>query len=1033
MGHHVSMEEIGLTITMPSNKSTLSDATGGFIMKHKMGCSGTPPVFVRIVGLIFATFISFLSVIPGNTQAAVATSITPTTGAGNLNTTITQNGNVYTITDGTRAGTNLFHSFGNFGVGAGDIANFLNTPVNGSLPLTSNILGRVTGGNISNLFGTIQTTGFGNTNLFLMNPAGIIFGPNATLNVGGSVTFTTANNLRLNDGALFNAMPGPAAALLSAAPVAAFGFLSSSLGTITAQGSNLTVEPGNAINLVAGDISIQPTEIVPGMMQMARLRAQEGQINLVSIASPGEVSASTFQPAPGMAGGSITLGPGTFVDVSGNAGGTVRIRGGSLVMDNATISADTVNANGASSAVDIQLTGDLLISADLNPAITARTTGSGNAGDTLISSANMSVTATTEDILAVIDSHTSGSGKGGSVSLVTGNLQVDGSNALGLIYFVDSGTIGLDGGHGGDVAITARTIDFNTAPISTGQSVALQSGEDATGSAGNVRISADSLHMTLSPIVTDGGFFDVGRAGDITVTAHEIMLDNSDMTALSFEQGGQITISANHLFTNGSMIHTNTASLAGGGVSVSADTIELTNGSQIVSDTAGNGAAGSIVIVANDHITLSAQPPFFRPSGIFSNSFGRSGSFGDAASVTITTPRLEMMNGSRINTITKSSGRGGDVTITTTGPISISGEFPKDIPEPLFSLGTIHPSGIFTSTIGGKCSGPCGNAGNISIHTGSLSMGTGSQINSGTSSSGQGGDITITAGNTIAMSGTLSTGQPGGIQSRTIGTGPDSGAGGNIALAAGQSVTISDGAAVSASSTGSGNAGNISINAGQQFEMRNSSVKTEAALASGGNIDIQAIDRIRLVNSSISTSVLGGAGSGGNITIDPNVVILQNSQIIAQAVQGAGGNISIVTPLFLADAGSLVDASSQFGLSGSVNIQSPTSNLAGTVSSLPSSLRQVQSLQTGRCAALADSRSSSLIVAGRDILPAEPGGWSPSPFALMGEEADSLAMASPPVAAMIAAADAPVSLRRLTPAGFLIQSFAESGLTGCRA
>ncbi|MDP3090901.1 MAG: filamentous hemagglutinin N-terminal domain-containing protein [Nitrospira sp.] len=1005
-------------------------------MKHKVGRSGTIPGFVRIIALIFATFISFLSVIPGNARAAVATSITPTTGAGIPNTTVTQNGNVYNITDGTRAGTNLFHSFGNFSVGAGDIANFLNTPVNGSLPLTSNILGRVTGGNVSNLFGTIQTTGFGNANLFLMNPAGIVFGPTATLNVGGSVTFTTANSIRLTDTGILHADP-TSTSVLTSAPVAAFGFLGSNPGAITVQGSNLSVPTGQSLSFIAGDIAIGPSEATGNPPQPAHIAAPEGRINLVSGASTGEVMASTFQPTPGMAGGSITLGPGTLVDVSGNAGGTVRIRGGSLVMDNATISADTVNANGALSAVDIQLTGDLLISADLNPAVTARTTGSGNAGDTLISSANMSVTATTEDILAVIDPHTTGSGRAGNVTITTGNLQVDGSNALGLIYFIDSGTIGLDGGHGGDVTITARTIDVNTAPISTGQSVALQSGEDATGSAGNVRISADSLHMTLSPIVTDGGFFDVGRAGDITVTAHEIMLDNSDMTALSFERGGQIRISANHLLTNESMLHANTASLAGGGVSVSADTIELTNGSQIVSDTAGNGAAGSIIIVANDHITLSAQPPFFRPSGIFSNSFGRSGSFGDAASVTITTPRLEMLNGSRINTITKSSGRGGDVAITTTGPILISGEFPKDIPEPLFSLGTIHPSGIFTSTIGGKCSGPCGSAGNIAITTGSLAMGTGSQIDSGTSSNGQGGNITIAAIDKIAMSGTLTTSQPGGIQSRTIGTAPDAGSGGNIFLTAGQSVTISDGASVSASSTGPGNAGNIAINAGQQFEMRNSSVKTEAAQASGGNIDIQAIDRIRLVNSSISTSVLGGSGSGGNITIDPNVVILQNSQVIAQAVQGAGGNISITTPLFLADASSLVDASSQFGLNGTVNIQSPTSNLAGTVSSLPSSLRQVQSLQTGRCAALADSRSSSLIVAGRDILPAEPGGWSPSPFALIMEQTEPLALASeessPLVAAMTASADAPVSLRRLTPAGFLTQRFAESGLTGCRA
>ena len=130
----------------------------------------------------------------------------------------------FNITGGTRpgGGTNLFHSFGNFNVPNNNIANFLN---NTGAP-TSNILGRVTGGNISNIFGTIQTTGFGNANLFLMNPAGFLFGPTATVNVGGMVAFTSADYLRLSDGARFNAVPSPAAdLLLSAAPVAAFGFL----------------------------------------------------------------------------------------------------------------------------------------------------------------------------------------------------------------------------------------------------------------------------------------------------------------------------------------------------------------------------------------------------------------------------------------------------------------------------------------------------------------------------------------------------------------------------------------------------------------------------------------------------------------------------------------------------------------------------------------------------------------------------------------------------------------------------------------
>src|SRR5262244_3877456 len=155
----------------------------------------------------------------------------------------------YDITGGTRpgSGVNLFHSFGDFNVPTKNIANFLNET---GLP-TSNILGRVTGGNISNIFGTIQTTGFGNANLFMMNPMGFLFGPNATVNVGGMVAFTSADYLRLADGALFNAIPNPAAdALLSAAPVAAFGFLGSNPGAITVQGGQLSVADGTGLSLV---------------------------------------------------------------------------------------------------------------------------------------------------------------------------------------------------------------------------------------------------------------------------------------------------------------------------------------------------------------------------------------------------------------------------------------------------------------------------------------------------------------------------------------------------------------------------------------------------------------------------------------------------------------------------------------------------------------------------------------------------------------------------------------------------------------
>ena len=137
---------------------------------------------------------------------------------------------------------------------------------------------------------------------------------------------------------------------------------------------------------------------------------------------------------------------------------------------------------------------------------------------------------------------------------------------------------------------------------------------------------------------------------------------------------------------------------------------------------------------------------------------------------------------------------------------------------------------------------------------------------------------------------------------------------------------------------------------------------------------------------SIRRSKAGPTTSGGNITIDPAVMTLQNSQILAQAVQGQGGNINIVAGTFLADPTSLVSASSQFGLSGAVNIQSPLSMLSGTLATLPKRPLQVQHLLQQRCAAQANGQLSSLVVAGRDTLPSEPGGWLMSSLALLIED-----------------------------------------------
>jgi large exoprotein involved in heme utilization and adhesion len=395
-----------------------------------------------------------------------------------------------------------------------------------------------------------------------------------------------------------------------------------------------------------------------------------------------------------------------------------------------------------------------------------------------------------------------------------------------------------------------------------------------------------------------------------------------------------------------------------------------------------------------------------------------------------------MTGGSQINTVTLTSGSGGNVTINSNS-ISISGEF-SSAPDPIGGIGTIHPGGIFTQTLGSEfCAGSCGGAGRVSITTGSLAMGSGAQINTGTSGTQPGGDISIHAMNNISLSGTLSDGSPGGIFSKSVGTSPDAGSGGNIALVAGQSVTLTNGSSISASSSGAGNAGNIMINAGQNYTSTDSAVTTVADQASGGNITVLATDTVQLTNSKISASVLDGTGGGGSVNIDPQFVILLNSQILAQAVQGPGGNISITTNFLLPDANSTISASSQFGTNGTVTIQSPNAPISGQIQPLGKSPLLATTLLNQHCAALAGGEFSSFTVAGRDSLPTEPGSWLASPLALgpAGFSAGAVAEAS----AQARVIDDPaqettvLSLRQIAPAGFLTQAFAVDWSASCQS
>jgi filamentous hemagglutinin family protein len=1017
-------------------------------------------VFISFTGIL-VLWSSLILVI-----AEAFAQVTATPGPGSLGTVVNQVGSVYEITLGTHAGSNIFHSFGDFNTAATETARFQTTTLIPDATIGT-ILGRVTGGSPSSIFGTIDSISYyPNANLFLMNPNGILFGAGAQINVGGMAHFTTADYLRLNDAVRFEAMPNAQDVLLSTASVNAFGFLGSNPAAIAVQGTHLTLANGTGLSLVGGnrgftytDPDTGATASVPDGVTIteARLSASSGQINLASVASPGEILSSSLQTGPNINGqsftnmGTISISQNSLVDVSSDAAGTIRIRGGQFVMANSTLAANTGDGQPGPVAIEIALTGDMSISDSRGlPALSAQSSGTGNAGEIRIESANLNATSSfSVDVAALIDTHTSGIGRAGNVSISTGDLQVAGTT--GNFFFIDSGTAGP--GNGGDVAINASNVQIGNANISTGDFVARSLSLDASGSGGNVTMTGTGLELN-NAIIDTSAFTDPNLAGNVAINVDNIRTTGAFIGALGFGGGGAITVNTDTLIMDRTTIETDTVSGPGGGISVTARVVELRSESGMVSTTFGDGKAGDIQIVATDHMRLSSTEFDANPTGLFSNSTGDLGS-GDAGAIVVTTPRLDLTGGARINTTTLSSGRGGDVTLNVSNRVSISGEFPTSEPEPIFGIGTIHPSGIFTKTAGSDlCSGPCGDAGRISLTTGSLVLGNGAQIDSGTSNNGHGGDITIHAANSISMSGTLTDGSPVGVFSRTIGADPGSGAGGTIALTAEQSITMTNGAAVSSSSSGPGNTGNIEIDAGNLFTMTNSSVTTEATQASGGAIKITTNPggTVQLTNSMISASVLDGAGGGGSVNIDPQYVILLNSQILANAVQGPGGNISITTNFLLPDAYSTISASSQFGTNGTITIQSPNAPVSGQIQPLGKTPLIATSLLNQHCAALAGGQFSSFTVAGRDSLPTEPGSWLASPLAMLstgtGEGLSglsglsSLSGLSGVVRAglvthqtdQIDKTDQPLlSLRQIAPAGFLTQTFAVDQSASCQS
>jgi large exoprotein involved in heme utilization and adhesion len=375
-------------------------------------------------------------------------------------------------------------------------------------------------------------------------------------------------------------------------------------------------------------------------------------------------------------------------------------------------------------------------------------------------------------------------------------------------------------------------------------------------------------------------------------------------------------------------------------VTIDADSIDISSGS-VISSQASKADAGQIHITANRLILNNVS--------ISSNTV----SSGRGGNVVLNVGTVSLLNGAKINSSTSEAGRAGDITMNV-GTLSLA----KSSSISSASTG----AEVITNPDDGTTQAP-GAAGNVVITaTGSFTSDASTIATS--AEANRGGDISITAGNIRFSNGTLINANSNGPLTVT------------------RLVLDANGQLVE-QVVGDGNAGNIRIESSTTVVMEQSSVTTKATQASGGQITINAPNMIRLIDSPISTSVEGAAGdsNGGNISIDPDFVILRNSPILARAVAGSGGAIGITAGLFLADPSSIVDASSTLGVSGTVQINAPINNLSSVVARLPESLLAVQALLRASCAAkLAQGSTSSFVERGRDGIPTGPDGLLASPY-----------------------------------------------------
>jgi filamentous hemagglutinin family protein len=835
-----------------------------------------------------------------------------------VNSIVTPQGNTNVIDGGTRAGGNLFHSFSEFSIPTGTAAFF-----NNGLDV-QNIFSRVTGRSISHIDGLIKANG--TANLFLLNPNGIIFGPNAKLNIGGSFLASTANSFKFADGIEFSATNPQASPLLSINLPIGLQY-GTNPGEIRIQGKGQ--EDGLATTKF--DSSLNPLEVLPGksltivggnvILDGAILQAPGGRVELGAVGTEGTVTLN--------ADGSLTF-PDTStgetpipkadvfilnqsgINVLASGGGSITITSRNLnILEGSLLSAGIAEAEGAvdTTAGDIQFNineatkiESSRIENNLNP------DAFGNSGNIRIKTGSLSAKDN-----ALLSTSTYGEGNAGGITIAANDF-VSLSNGSEL----DASTYGI--GNAGQVNIKSATVSLD------GENSAVFSGvtESGTGDAGGILITTKSLSVTNSAQL-ETTTLGIGNAGKIIIVSDKVSFDRSSGA-----------------YSNVGATENRVGEGDAGGISITAKSLSVTNGAQLVASTFGKGDAGKIIIVSE---TVSFQGS---DSGAFSDV--KENAQGNAGGIGILAQSLSVTDGAQLTTSTFGKGDAGTILIVGK-TVSFDGD-----------------SNAFSSV---SETGE-GDAGDIVIISKSLSLTNGAQLTTSTFGKGDAGIIFIKS-DTVSFDGqtedqVFSSGAFSSVEDKGIGNA------GDILITASKSLSLTNGAVLSTKSVGDGTAGLIEVEA-DSIRLSGEAMIFSDTEGGAGDINLRTRSMILRRNSSITTDSTGINNIGGNISIITDVLAaLENSSIQANSEDFRGGKVTIVTQGNFVSADSQITATGAGGnpeLSGIVEIFTPNVDPNAGLVNLPENVVDSTKLVASSCRQ-SNEEGSVFVVTGKGGLPSSP-------------------------------------------------------------